>query len=279
MFAATLLCQILLATAALAIPTSRDRLSARVARRDAASFTHQSQPNQPVEAASVAEPVAEVNAVTNATDAKVVHSTNWAGAVLSEKTATYKTVTGTFVVPHPKEPSGGSGRHSSAAWVGIDGASCGHAILQTGVDFNVNGSSVSYNAWYEWFPAPAHDFTGISFKAGDHVTVAVTATSKTSGKATITNKSTGKTVSHTFTGQKALCEENAEWIVEDFSVNGSLVPFANFGKVEFTDATATTLKGKAVGPAGATLWDLVKSGKVVTKSSTGNREVTISYVG
>ena len=134
------------------------------------------------------------------------------------------------------------------------------------------------SAWYEWYPAPARDFSGITFKAGDHVTVSVTATSKTSGKATITNKSTGKTVSNTFTGQKALCEEDAEWIVEDFSVGGKLVPFANFGKVEFTDATATTLKGKTVGPAGATLIDLVNK-TVITKASTGARSVTISYVG
>ena len=53
-------------------------------------------------------------------------------------------MTGTFIVPDPKEPSGGTGKHSSTAWVGIDGASCSKAILQTGVDFTVNGSSVNY---------------------------------------------------------------------------------------------------------------------------------------
>ena len=134
-------------------------------------------------------------------------------------------------------------------------------------------------AWYEWFPAPATDFSGISFKAGDHVEVTVTATSKTSGKATVTNKSTGKSVSHTFSKQPELCEEDAEWIVEDFSVNGSLVPFANFGKVEFTDAAAHTLAGKKVGPADATLIDLVNNGKVIAKGSTGSSEVTVTYLG
>ncbi|KAM5540671.1 hypothetical protein V8D89_005702 [Ganoderma adspersum] len=276
MFASAFLCQILLATAALAIPSSKGGLAGRVARRET-GVTHQSQPNQLVDSPSVAE-VTEADAVTNAT-AKVSYSGNWAGAVLSTKNATYKTVTGTFVVPHLKEPAGATGRHSAAAWVGIDGASCGHAILQTGLDFTVNGSSVNYYAWYEWFPAPWTDFTGISFKAGDTVTVSVTATSKTSGKATVTNKSTGKTVSHTFSGQPSLCEENAEWIVEDFSVGGKLVPFANFGKVEFTDATVTTLKGKTIGPAGATLVDLVHNKTVITKASTGTRSVTVSYVG
>ena len=85
MFASTLLCQILLATAVLAIPSSRERLAARIARREA-GFTHQSQPNQLVDAPSnsIAE-VPEVNAVANATTAKVAYSGNWAGAVLIAK--------------------------------------------------------------------------------------------------------------------------------------------------------------------------------------------------
>ena len=46
----------------------------------------------------------------------------------------------TFTVPTPKEPS-----HTASAWVGIDGGTCGNAILQTSVDFTVSGSSVSYD--------------------------------------------------------------------------------------------------------------------------------------
>jgi hypothetical protein len=58
---------------------------------------------------------------------------------------TFKTVTGTFTVPTPKEPAGGSGTHSSSAWVGIDGDTCQTAILQTGIDFNVNGGTASFD--------------------------------------------------------------------------------------------------------------------------------------
>ena len=61
---------------------------------------------------------------------------------------TYKSVTATFTVPTPKEPSGQSGEHSASAWVGIDGDSCENAILQTGVDFTVSGGSVSYDGTY-----------------------------------------------------------------------------------------------------------------------------------
>ena len=69
--------------AALTTPNSRERLAERIARRDA-GFTHQSQPNQFLESASVVE-VAVADAATNATNAKVSYSGNWAGAVLSAK--------------------------------------------------------------------------------------------------------------------------------------------------------------------------------------------------
>ena len=106
----------------------------------------------------------------------------------------------------------------------------------------------------------------------------VTASSKTGGTATITNESTGKTVSHTFSGQPSLCEYDAEWIVEDFSSNDGLVPFANFGKVTFTGAKAGTSSG-SVGPSGAGLVDIRQNNQVLTSSSVGSSSVTVQYVG
>jgi hypothetical protein len=88
--------------------------------------------------------------LTNET--QVSYSTNWAGAVLIG--SGYRSVTGQIVVPTPQRPSGSSSSttYSASAWVGIDGDTCQTAILQTGVDFNVRGTSVSFDAWYEWFP-------------------------------------------------------------------------------------------------------------------------------
>ncbi|KAH9847721.1 aspergillopepsin [Lenzites betulinus] len=268
MFSATLLCQVLLATAAFAFPSSKERLAERVARR--AAGVHQSRPMIP----SVS---ADVESLTNVTHAET--STNWAGAVLIANTATYKTVTGTFTIPTPKAPSsGGSGEHSASAWVGIDGDTCGNAILQTGIDFTISGGRVSYDAWYEWFPDFAFDFSGISLSAGNSVTVSVTATSKTGGTATIVNHSTGQTVSHTFSGQPSLCQENAEWIVEDFEEGNSLVPLANFGTVVFTSASATTNSG-TVTPAGATIINMEQSNRLLTSVSSSGSSVTVQYTG
>ena len=213
------------------------------------------------------------------------YSTNWAGGVVEG--SGFKTVTGTFTIPKVTVPSGGSSRtlYSASAWVGIDGYSCSSAILQTGVDFSIQNGVVTYDSWYEWYPDYAYDFTGISFSAGDSVTVTVTASSKTGGVATIKNNSKGTSVSHTFTSQTAgsLCQTDAEWIVEDFTQiqNGqqSLVPLVNFGTVTFSGASATTNSGSKVGPAGADVIDLISAnGKtVLTDVTVGSSTVSVVY--
>lgn len=82
---------------------------------------------------------------------------------------------------------------------------------------------------------------GITISAGDTITVTVTATTTTAGTAVVKNVTKGTSVTHTFTSQSAALQElNAEWIVEDFESGGALVPFADFGTVTFTGATATT---------------------------------------
>jgi len=255
-----LLSSVLFATAALARPS----LENRVQRRKAG--VHLSKPLIPVE-----------NSIhANGNTSHVEYSSNWAGAVYNSAAGTYKSVTATFVVPTPKSPSG-SGSYSASAWVGIDGDSCGNAILQTGVDFNVDGGSVSYDAWYEWYPDYAYDFSGIPISAGNTIKLTVTATSTKAGTAVIQNVSTGKTVTKSLTSSSALCEQDAEWIVEDFEEGSSLVPFANFGKVVFTSASATTSSG-SVGPGSANVIDIEQGSTVLTSVSLASSSVTVSYV-
>jgi hypothetical protein len=76
----------------------------------------------------------------------------------------------------------------------------------------------------------------------------------------------------------ALCEENAEWIVEDFEENGALVPFANFGTVSFTNAYALTSSGAKITPSGATIIDLKQGSTVYTTVTTSSSAVTVKYV-
>ncbi|KAJ4415151.1 hypothetical protein N0V82_007521 [Gnomoniopsis sp. IMI 355080] len=208
----------------------------------------------------------------------VEYSSNWAGAVISTTGVT--SVTGTVTVPSLSSSSGNT-ETAGSAWVGIDGDTCQTAILQTGIDWYVEGSSVSYDAWYEWYPDYSYDFTGITIAAGDSIKMTVTATSKTGGTAVIENVTTGKTVTETFSGvtDGSLCEYDAEWIVEDFEEcdpDCELVPFADFGTVTFTDASAV-IDGATVTPAEATIIDIEQSNKVLTSCSASSSEVTCTY--
>lgn len=213
-------------------------------------------------------------------------SNNWAGAVLVS--SGFTGVSGTITVPNPQVPSGGddSTQYCATAWVGIDGDTCQSAILQTGVDFCIQGSQTSFDAWYEWIPADSVDFSGIDINAGDSITMSVTATSTTTGTATITNNSNGQSVTHTFTSGEttsSLCETNAEWIVEDFTIisggQQSLAPFANFGTVTFTDSTAIQ-NGQSVDATGANTITLVDSnGNTLASPSVDGSTVTVTYEG
>ncbi|KAJ5902918.1 Aspergillopepsin-2 [Penicillium taxi] len=256
-----------LAATALAAPLTAQRQARTEARRLA-----RAEGSQPPYKPNTQE-VLQLNKTSH-----VEYSSNWAGAVLIG--SGYTSVTGQFTVPTPKAPSGSSrGDYAASAWVGIDGDTWGDAILQTGVDFTISNGEVSYDAWYEWYPDYAYDFSGITISAGDVIKVTVTAKSKSSGTATVENVTTGKSVSHTFSGnvEGDLGELNAEWIVEDFEENDSLVNFANFGTVTFTDASATD-SGSTVGPSGATIIDIEQNGEVLTSASVSSDSVTVTYV-
>lgn len=101
----------------------------------------------------------------------------------------------------------------------------------------------------------------------------------TAGTAKITNNSNGKSVTHSFSNEGSegdLCETNAEWIVEDFESGSSLVSFADFGTVKFTDASANSGE---VSLSGAEILDIKQSSKVLTDCSLdGTSGVTCKYV-
>ncbi|KAJ3472193.1 hypothetical protein NLG97_g11202 [Lecanicillium saksenae] len=108
----------------------------------------------------------------------------------------------------------------------------------------------------------------------------VDASSTKKGVATLHNLSNGQKVSHTFTTTPStLCETNAEWIVEDFESGGNLVPFANFGSITFTDASAKGSSG-TVTPSGGTIIDIRdQSGKILTDCGISGSNAYCHYTG
>lgn len=272
-FSAVFLANALFAASVLAAPRGGGlarRLEARAAR------SHQSHPLVPLTAP-------EINGAKDSNNSYVQYSSNWAGAVLESPPSgqTFNQVSGVFTVPTPSSPSGSSGSSSASAWVGIDGDTYTNAILQTGIDFTVNSDgSVSYDAWYEWYPDYAYDFSGLDISSGDVISLSVKSSSSSSGTVVIENQTTGKQVSKTLSApdsSSTLGGQNAEWIVEDFEENGSLVSFTDFGSVTFSNAVAKT-SSESLGTDGATIIEIRQNNKVLTDVTIpSSSEVKITY--
>ena len=258
---------------AFAAPHPKGGLAHRLERRTAALATRTTNP---------LKSIGSTNAVANAT--QVEYSSNWAGAVLTAPPPdeTFNSVSGQFVVPTPSvPPGGGSGKYSAAIWVGIDGDTYGNAIWQSGIDISISDSQISFDVWYEWFPNPAYDIQGFSVSGGDTIIITVSSSSKSEGSVTLENLSTGQSVTQSASAPSpnaVLGGQNAEWIIEDFDVGGSQVPFADFGTVLFTNAVAST-SSQSVGSDGAAIIEIKDSnGNVLTDVSLPtSSEVMIVY--
>lgn len=73
--------------------------------------------------------------------------------------------------------------------------------------------------------------------------------------------------------------QNAEWIVEDFSVNSGLIPFAAFDTITVTDASYVA-NGTTAGVNGSTIMDIQQNGAALTNCDTaGESKVVCTYEG
>lgn len=230
-------------------------------------------------ATSKSQPARNLSAkLANAQNATThVYNTNWAGAVI--ETTGVTVVTGTFVAPIPTTEGSG------AAWVGIDGNDCYTGILQAGIDWTKSSSgNITYTGWYEWWPSSMEYWSAseLPVAAGDSIRVTVTATSTTSGVAAVENLTQDRTINHTFTSSEVLspiCQTDAEWIVEDYYENFDFVEFADFGTVEFTDASAVTSAG-TIGVTDAEVFDIEQDDEGIRTNSsiTGSSTLAVSWI-
>jgi hypothetical protein len=185
-------------------------------------------------AASLAAPAGALGATTL--------SSNWAGYVARPAAgARLRSVSGTWTEP---AVSCSAGRASySAVWVGLGGYSQNAGGLEqigTDSDCSSTGHAV-YSSWLELLPA-APVAMDLKVRPGDRITAAVTVIGRdaTLGLRDLT---TGQRASRTVR-LSSIDVSSAEWIVEAPSVclgSGACrtLPLADFGRVAFTDATAT----------------------------------------
>lgn len=193
----------------------------------------------------------------------------WGGAV--QKSTGWTSVTGTTIIP--SVAAGQNKTAAASAWVGIDGASCSKVILQTGVTLHGDGTAA---AWYEWYPALPTFYTSTQFavKSGDKVRMTVTATSATAGSSMLENLTTGKNVTTPFKDQPALCQTDAEWIIE---LGGKASDLVNFGTWSFTAASAAGSGSGTVSPQGARITNIEANNQTRTSCSADAKGVSCTW--
>jgi len=151
-------------------------------------------------------------------------------------TGNYTAITGSWTVPHA---TGITGKTSDdSAWIGIGGVTAAD-LIQVGTEDSVSASGREKSvAFYELLPQTAHTISTLSISAGDSMSASLSETTANQWKISITDTTTGgsfvTTVSYTSS------HSSAEWIEEDPSSAGGLIPFDTFTPILFTNATTTS---------------------------------------
>jgi hypothetical protein len=226
-------------------------------------------------------------------------SSNWSGYRAATQDGTgFSRVSGSWT-----EPSANCSTSSGHAsfWVGLGGSGGGNGALEqagTAVDCD-SGGNATHTAWYELLPDPPVQLD-LKVSAGDQMSSTVTVDGS-SVTITVSNATTGQSVTKNLTMTDTDPDvSTAEWIAEapsqcDGSGNCQPLTLADFGKVGFTNSTATagghtgtisdsswTAQPVTLSPGGG-VTEVVGGGESggaqPSDLSTGGASFSVSYVG
>jgi hypothetical protein len=189
---------------------------------------------------------------------------DWAGAVVETSSLKLSppepanTVFAEWVVPKINTSTKESGSQTVGFWVGLGGWNTGQ-VLQAGTAATLDGNSVTYWAWTEWFPA-GYKVANLAIEAGDTVSVLVCAPQSDHGYVSMMNHRTNVAISVGVSdpnGTAAYDGSSVEWVIEAID---SEMP--NFDSVTFTQLSAGT-QNHTIDLAHAFTTNTVSSGKTL----------------
>lgn len=194
-------------------------------------------------------------------------SQNWSGYVVNSAAGkSFSSVSGSWVEP---SVSSSSSDGYSAFWVGIGGASSqSQALEQVGTAAQTVNGQTSYYAWYELVPSSQVQLN-MTIHPGDQMSGKVTVNGS-NVTISLTDHTTGQSVTKTLQMSNP-DTSSAEWIAEAPAAEQSdgsmqILPLADFGKVTFTQASATA--GGETGSISDPAWTVEQ----VNLSSAGTQQ-------
>jgi hypothetical protein len=190
-------------------------------------------------------------------------------------------------------------------WVGIGGENwptggTSGELLQTGVDGACSGAGQQDFGFFEWYPGTPNTpeaFTSFPVAPGDSIEASVYQSSNGSWVTRVDDLTTGlsgwmvsgqgwgvgEDAATTFTRQGTVPAVSytggytAEWVVEDVGPEGSPVPFADYGTVDFINLTTNVSSWKLT-PTEA--FAIFQNGDLLSQpSAPANGGFSVTYTG
>lgn len=179
----------------------------------------------------------------------------------------------------PTPTGNGSTLSADATWIGIGGIST-NDLIQVGTEDTVSASgTVSTSAFYEMLPDAAQTVPGVTVNPGDSISASLNEIS--AGQWTISINDLTDNESYTTTVSYSSSNSSAEWIEEDPSfTSGRLVPFDDYGTVNFSDCTTTDNgSSETIDNAGANSITMVNRSDqdISVPSSLSNNDFSVSW--
>lgn len=158
-------------------------------------------------------------------------SHNWSGYTATD--GTFTSVMGMWTVP---SVSSNGQLAADAIWVGIGGITR-RDLVQGGTQNIIDGSGqIKTTAFVEMLPRASQTIP-LTVNAGDSVSVSVTQQSPDQWQFSFNDTTTGQSYNTILTYHSSL--SSAEWIEEDPSSRGRLLPLDNFGTVKLSGGLVT----------------------------------------
>jgi Peptidase A4 family len=186
----------------------------------------------------------------HATEATAATTMNWSGYASTGAPGSFSSVASSWA--QPTVTCDGTDTFSSF-WVGLDGVGT-PTLEQTGTEADCSGGTAVYGGWYEIFPdAPV--FYNEPVQPGDEMSAAVTANGGGSFTLTLSDATRGwqQVTSALVPGAELASAE----IIAEAPSGQTVLPLADFGTVQFTNAT---VNGQAAQDATLIALTLVSGG-------------------
>jgi hypothetical protein len=195
---------------------------------------------------------------------------NWAGYAALGQAGSFTSVATSWAQP---AVTCGAGDTFSSFWVGLDGVGT-QTLEQTGSEADCDNGAPEYSGWYEIFPAPPVFYTS-PVRPGDQMSASVVANGGGSFTLTLTDATEGwqQVTNKTVAGSQLSSAE----IIAEAPSSQSVLPLANFGNVNFTNAT---VNGQGIGNDGPIALSMVSgtgTTEAVPSALTNDDSFTVTW--